>query len=237
MKIVFSDIDNTIMFDLTVAPETLRLIRKVRERAPFALITARSLENMTEVPDIPHDRLILENGCVIHDGGRADETWDARIRPFLPLIEEQQRRLSLKTRSKTRTLSIGMTENRLTDEDAARIERDLPPELVVRRSTNPRGRFLEIYCVAGGKAAAVEYLAGTLGARMEETCCLGDDLVDLDMLEVCGLPITYEGAHAEVRDLVRRRGGHIAPGTGHDASRAMLLAVLAWLAGSPPTSS
>ena len=33
MKTVFSDIDHTLMYDLTVADETIRLVEQVRERA------------------------------------------------------------------------------------------------------------------------------------------------------------------------------------------------------------
>jgi len=230
MKVVFSDIDNTLMFDLHVAPETLRLVEEVRLRAPFALVTARSFNSVSQIPPIPHDHLIVENGCVIHEGDRIDEAWDERIRPYLPLIEREKERLGLRTRFKTRMLSIGMGDNDLTEEDALRIERELPPELVMRRSTNERGRFLEIYPAVAGKAAAVQYVGAKLGASIEETCALGDDLVDLEMLGVCGFPVSYEGAREPVREVVRRRNGYLAPGTGHAATAAMLGEVLRWLA-------
>jgi len=229
MKAVFSDIDNTLMFDLHVAPETLGLIEEVRARAPFVLITARSFNSVSQIPPIPHDHLIVENGCVIYEDDRIDEAWDGRIRPYFPLIEREKERLGLQTRFKTRMLSIGMHDNNLTEEEAQRIERQLPPELVLRRSTNERGRFLEIYPEVSGKAHAIEYVGRKLGATIEETCCLGDDLVDIEMLEVCGFPLSYEGAREQVRELVRRRGGHVAPGTGHAATANMLRAVLRWL--------
>jgi hydroxymethylpyrimidine pyrophosphatase-like HAD family hydrolase len=231
MKLVFSDIDNTLMFDLQVAPETLELIAQIRAQAPFALITARSYQSVSGIPPIPHDHLIVENGCVLYEGEAIDLVWDERLRPFLPLIAREQERLGLKTRPKTRMLSIGMTENQLTEADAERLERELPPELVLRRSSNERGRFLEIYPAIAGKASAVGYVAGKLGVAMPDTCCLGDDLVDLEMLGVCGFPVSYEGAREPVRALVRERGGCLAPGTGHAATWEMLRAVLRWVGG------
>ena len=120
-NIVFSDIDRTLMFDLHVAPETLELVEAIRARVPFVLITARSFDSVSRVPAIPRDQLIVENGCVIYDGDRIDEEWDARIRQSLPLIEELKQSLGYTLRPKTRMISIGMAQNSLTWEDAKRI--------------------------------------------------------------------------------------------------------------------
>ena len=229
MKIVFSDIDKTLMFDLHVAPETLGLVEAIRARVPFVLITARSFDSVSRVPAIPRDQLIVENGCVIYDGDRIDEEWDARIRQSLPLIEELKQSLGYTLRPKTRMISIGMAQNSLTWEDAKRIEGELPPELVLRTSSNERGDFLEIYPAAAGKASAIDYVRTKVGATVEETCCLGDDRVDIEMLAACGFPVTHEGARGPVVDLVWERKGYVAPGDSHAAAADMLRAVLRWL--------
>ncbi|MGQ9733063.1 MAG: HAD family hydrolase [Candidatus Zipacnadales bacterium] len=233
MKIVFCDIDRTLMFDLYVAPQTIQLIEQIRSVAPFALITARSFMSVqTYVPPIPHDYIILENGCVISHGEEGtDQAWDTRIRPFLPIIERYKARLNLKLRPKTRMISIGITENGLTQADIERIAREIPPELVLRTSSNERGDFLEIYPAVAGKANAIRYVANKLGVAMENTCALGDDLVDIEMLEICGYPVSHEGARKSVRELVQSRGGYVSPFTGHEASADMLQRVLRWLGG------
>jgi hydroxymethylpyrimidine pyrophosphatase-like HAD family hydrolase len=230
MKLVFSDIDNVLMFDLHVAPETIRLIEEVRAHAPFALITARSFESVkTYVPPIPHDHLIVENGCVVYDGERIDAAWDERIRPYVPIVEAQKQRLGLKLRPKTRMVSVGVAENGLTEQDIARIARELPSELVLRTSSNERGMFLEMYPKIAGKAAALRYMAEKLGVSAAKTCALGDDLVDIEMLEACGYAVTHEEAREAVRDVVRSRGGYVSPFGGHQASSDMLREVLRWV--------
>ncbi|MBM3474893.1 MAG: HAD family phosphatase [Armatimonadetes bacterium] len=228
MRAVFSDIDNVLMFDLHVAPETLRLIEQVRAHARFVLVTARSFDGVSHIPPIPHDHLIVENGCVVYDGDEIDADWERHIQPYLPIVEAHKRSLGLIFRPKTCMISVGVTENGLGEEEIARIGRELPPELVLRTSSNERGTFLEMYPRIAGKAAALRYLAGKLGVAIEDTCALGDDLVDIEMLEACGYPITHHEAREAVVALVRQCGGYIAPYGGHDASAAMLREVLRW---------
>lgn len=231
MKTVFSDIDHTLMYDLTVADETIRLVERIRERVPFILITARSRSSVQEfVPPIPHDGLIVENGCVVYEGEAIDEAWDEQIRAALPAVEKLKTELGLEVRPKTRMLSIGMMEpNNLTWDDAERIKQSLPPELVLRTSSNERGDFLEIYPRTAGKAAAIAYVGEKLGSTIEETCALGDDLVDIEMLEACGFPLTHAEAREAVREAVEKRGGYIAPAGGHQGTAEMLRAVLRWM--------
>ncbi|HJN14763.1 MAG TPA: HAD hydrolase family protein, partial [Armatimonadota bacterium] len=146
MKIVFSDIDHTLMYELTVADETIRLIEEIRAKAPFVLITARSLASVHQhVPEIPHDSLIVENGCVVYEGNEIDQAWDARIKPFLAVVEGYKEDLGLIIRPKTRMLSISMAQNNLTWNDADAIKDALPEELVMRTSSNETGDFLEMY--------------------------------------------------------------------------------------------
>ena len=68
-----------------------------------------------------------------------------------------------------------------------------------------------------------------LGATIEETCALGDDLVDIEMLEACGHPITHAEAREPVRDAVAKRGGYVARGGGHAGTAEMLRETLRWL--------
>jgi hydroxymethylpyrimidine pyrophosphatase-like HAD family hydrolase len=232
MKTVFSDIDKVLMFDLHVASATLDLIERVRRVAPFTLVTARSYNSVSQIPAIPHDHLIVENGCVVYDGEAIDEAWAARIRPYLPIVEAYKRTLGLVFRPKTSMISVGVTDNGLTGADIERITRELPEELVLRTSSNERGTFLEMYPTIAGKAAALRYLAEKLGSSVEGTCALGDDLVDIEMLEACGHPITHEEAREPVVALVRDRGGYVAPGGGHAASADMLSEVLRWASTS-----
>jgi len=228
MKAVFSDIDNVLMFDLHVAPKTLRLIEQIRTHAPFVLVTARSFNSVSQIPPIPHDHLIVENGCVVYDGDRIDAAWERRIQPYLPVVEAHKQSLGLTLRPKTCMVSVGVTENGLTEADIDRVRRELPPELVLRTSSNERGTFLEMYPRIAGKAAALRYLAEKLGVAVEDTCALGDDLVDIEMLEACGYPVTHQEAREAVVALVRERGGYVAPCGGHEASADMLGEVLRW---------
>ncbi len=231
MKTVFSDIDKILMFDLHVAAETLGLIERIRREAPFTVVTARSFNSVSQIPPIPHDHLIVENGCVVYDGEQIDANWAERIRPYLPVVEAYKRTLGLIFRPKTSMISVGVTENGLTDTDIERIRAELPPELVLRTSSNERGTFLEMYPEIAGKAAALRYLAAKLGSSVEETCALGDDLVDIEMLEACEYPVTHEEAREAVVALVRERGGYVAPCGGHEASADMLREVLRWVRG------
>lgn len=229
MKLVLSDIDNVLLFDLCIAPATLDLIERIRTHAPFALATARSFASVSAIPAIPHDHLIVENGCVIYDGDRVDPAWALRIEPYLPIIEEQKRRLGLKFRPKTSMVSVGLEENGLDDEAVERIARELLPGLVLRTSSNERGTFLEIYPEVAGKDAALRYLANKLGVSLDGTCALGDDLVDSDMLRICGYPVTHCHARGPVREIVCARGGYISPLNGHAAAADMLREVLRWV--------
>ncbi len=230
MKIVFSDIDHTLMYELTVADETIRLIEEIRAKAPFVLITARSLASVHQhVPEIPHDSLIVENGCVVYEGNEIDQAWDARIKPFLAVVEGYKEDLGLIIRPKTRMLSISMAQNNLTWNDADAIKDALPEELVMRTSSNETGDFLEMYPAVAGKAAAISYVSEKLGIAIEDTCALGDDLVDIEMLEACGYPLTHAEAREPVRDLVAKRGGYVAPAGSHAGTAAMLEETLRWL--------
>jgi hydroxymethylpyrimidine pyrophosphatase-like HAD family hydrolase len=229
MKAVFSDIDNVLMFDLEVASATRELIEAIRRQTRFVLVTARSANSVAQIPAIPHDDLIVENGCVVYEGETIDPQWAARIGTYLPLVEQYKRGLRLILRPKTSMVSIGVQDNHLSHRDIEALQASVPSGLVLRTSSNERGMFLEVYPEIAGKAAALQYVAGRLGVALEETCALGDDLVDIEMLTVCGFPVTHEQARLAVVGVVRERGGYVAPSGGHAGAARMLEKVLDWV--------
>jgi 3-deoxy-D-manno-octulosonate 8-phosphate phosphatase (KDO 8-P phosphatase) len=64
----------------------------------------------------------------------------------------------------------------------------------------------------GHKVAAVEKILGDTGAKWEQVCYMGDDIVDLGVLKRCGLAVTVPHAIAEAKEfshyVTRREGGH-----------------------------
>lgn len=82
------------------------------------------------------------------------------------------------------------------------------------RCVERRGAELGIEHViqgAGEKLPAFQALLGTLGLEPSQTAYMGDDVLDLDLLERCGFAITVPDAPANVKRaahyITRRRGG------------------------------
>lgn len=61
------------------------------------------------------------------------------------------------------------------------------------------------------KEIAYKKLAGKYNLKDKEIACMGDDVVDIELLKMCGLPITVADAHNEVKAysilITKERGG------------------------------
>jgi 3-deoxy-D-manno-octulosonate 8-phosphate phosphatase (KDO 8-P phosphatase) len=71
-------------------------------------------------------------------------------------------------------------------------------------ATEQRARELEIDFLHqgnGSKVVAAETMIAQAGCRWDETCCMGDDIVDLGMLKRAGLAIAVPHAIAEAKEL------------------------------------
>jgi len=200
----------------------------VRRRAPFCLVTARSRDEVFELPPIPYDHLLTENGCVIYDGDEMDAEWDALMTPAQPALDRLAHELGIVMKRKLRGFAFSLSANGFADADVEALQRRLPAELTSRFSTNDRGRFLEVFPAAGGKDRAVQRVAARCGVAPADTAAMGDDTNDLEMLEVCGFPLTNVEGRELVQELVRSRGGYVSGAEGHAAAQDLLRRVLEW---------
>ena len=78
-----------------------------------------------------------------------------------------------------------------------------------------RARELSIqhcYQAVADKRAALDEILSRSGCARNETCFVGDDLVDLPLFSRVGLPVAVANAHPEVRSraalILQRSGGH-----------------------------
>ena len=207
----------------------MALIEEVRRIAPFCLVTARSREEVLALPPIPHDALIGENGCVIYEAEELDAEWDALMAPAQPVLDRVWRDAGLVVERKLRGFAFHLSRNGFGDAEVAELQRRLPAELTSRFSTNDRGRFLEVFPAVGGKDRAVQRVAARYGVGLADTAAMGDDTNDLDMLGVCGFPLTNAEGKPAVQELVRARGGYVSPSAGHAAAQDLLRRVLEWV--------
>jgi 3-deoxy-D-manno-octulosonate 8-phosphate phosphatase (KDO 8-P phosphatase) len=80
----------------------------------------------------------------------------------------------------------------------------------VQRAQDLKIDFLQQ--VEGGKVSAVESLLAQAQCRWEDTCYMGDDVVDLPVLARAGLGVAVSNAIAEVKEtahyVTRAAGGH-----------------------------
>lgn len=86
-------------------------------------------------------------------------------------------------------------------------ESGIPVGWISRRRSQPtrqRARELKIDYLAqisGDKVAAAKTILARAGARWDEVCFVGDDLLDLGMLKRVGLPVAVADAIPEARAL------------------------------------
>lgn len=75
------------------------------------------------------------------------------------------------------------------------------------------------------KATGLRYICDWLGVDFKHIVAFGDNLNDIEMLEVVGYPVTVANGHNLVKDLVRKRNGYVA----HDKYGIGVLEAVRWL--------
>ena len=223
--VVFSDIDYTIVFDSELHPRTTELIQSIRERAHFILITARSRAECQPLPPIPNDGLVAENGAAVYLAHDAvpylDPDWDALMalrQPALDAFREALISRGWRINHKLRAFSSGIQLSGKADAEVQWAVDNLPTGLQLQFSHNTAGDYLEVFPVEAGKDKAVLRVCEDLGVPVEATCGLGDNVNDLDMLRVVGLPLAPGNCHPQARELTLSRGGYVSPHARHEGA-------------------
>jgi HAD superfamily hydrolase (TIGR01484 family) len=247
-RIVFSDIDYTIVFDSKLHDRTAALIEEVRRHAHFVLVTARSHEECLPLPPIPNDGLVTENGAAVYMGGasaepadwtpaaletlRLDDAWDRRMavrQETLDVFKAELMAEGWVMHHKLRAFSSSVTKSGKSEADIRGVLDRVPEGLQLQFSRNTAGAYLEVFPIEAGKDKAVFRVCEDLGVAAAQTFGMGDNANDLDMLRVVGFPLAPGCCHPDVRVAVLGRGGYVSGREGHEGAQDVLMQVLARL--------
>jgi len=236
--IVFSDIDFTIAFDSLLHPRTAELIDKVRLRADFILVTARSYEECAPLPPIPNDGIVTENGAGIFD--RVDgrdvlcESWDRHVAVRQPVLDRYRDMLEADgwlIHHKPRAFSSCIDKSGKTQAELDEVVAALPEGLQLQFSHNTAGRYIEVFPLEAGKDKAIRQLCAQRGLPLQMTFAMGDNTNDIDMLRVVKMGFAPGNCHPQVREVLADLGGYVSPLDGHDGAADMLRRLLNELEG------
>ncbi len=234
--IVYSDLDYTIIFDSVLHPETERLLTRLRERALFIIVTARSYAECAPLPPIPNDGIITENGAGIFrrvDGGDVlCPDWDRQMSARQETLDTYRDMLENQgwvIHYKPRAFSTNVEGSGKTDADVEAAVAALPEGLQLQFSRNTAGRYLEVFPLEAGKDKALRRICLEHGVPLEQSFALGDNANDMDMLKVAGHAFAPGNCHPDVRALLQQIGGYVSPEEGHAGAQDILRKVMAHL--------
>lgn len=225
-----------------ISKKTVDLISKLRENeAIFILITGRRKSGYQKLAQIiPHDYAVIEHGCVILENGDYDQGWIKNLEQVIGKIgsktkegilwdyEQFFRKLGYNTDSNGRLATFRVyrhaeSQNDLTEEEKVKIESLKHPSGI---TTTRNMDMLDILPTLGGKLNAMNYLIEKYAVNLQHTIGLGDDVNDYSMLKHVTLPITYNGANKEIKELVNLRKGYVSRFDSFKATEDMLSKIL-----------
>ncbi|MBI4980627.1 HAD family phosphatase [Candidatus Woesearchaeota archaeon] len=221
IKIVFSDVDKTLMFDDGIEEKTKELIELINQEVPVVLCTGRREERYQQIKDlIPHTHAIYESGGIIRVAGKIDEEWDKYMEQFSSYLEEAEKQIDYKAEWKKHSFVIKVKENNIPSEEMKEIRNRNLEGVTIRLSQG--GRFIDVFPEKGGKDNAINYLCTKLNIPLDCTVAIGDDDNDIDMFRVASELYTIDSATTEIKQLVHRRGGYVSSYGFHEGVQDVL---------------
>lgn len=196
--------------------------------APIILVTGArpsTMESRLKALDFQGGS-ILENGGAIYDKDfQRDLGWDAHLgsqkRLLAPVIENLKAcGLKLDTEGRTTMIRIRHKDNPHIDDDefsGLYTTLQLPQGL---KKTKNHGN-IDIILGSAGKGEAIKYLVDQQD-RKPSTFGIGDDLNDLELLEVVEQAFVLGSACPEALELARRKGMYVSNGHYFDGINEIL---------------
>ena len=225
---------STSSYRIYVAEETLRLMRELRRFFTIVLITGGRPSTMRKRRPILDfaDAVILENGGLIYDARyEPDPGWWAHLEPERRHLAEAARQIEaagwrLDAEGRTSALRVRLRDNpQRSSEEFSTLCRtlDLPPALAKTKNLDN----LDIILAKAGKANALRYWLDAAGHGPQDAVGIGDDVNDIDFLELLGQRHVLGSAYPETLDVARARGWSIAPEGGISGINGILRCLLA----------
>jgi hydroxymethylpyrimidine pyrophosphatase-like HAD family hydrolase len=218
LKIVI-DLDGTVLFaeerpqavmikgrrrNSFVAAETLESLQGWE----IIIATGRSISSALSIKAILEERGLKIIGVVAENGG-AIITQDTKTLTSL-IWQEEMNILQAKTSVHLSDFSTCLALLKPSQEELLEVRSFLSQDHYLLQDDNKTF----IYEKGVGKRQALE---GLLGDELLSCCGMGNDINDLDWLEVVGIPASPGGVIQEVESLVLSRQGIVAINKGHDS--------------------
>lgn len=223
-KIVFSDIDRTLLFDGEIGQRTVRLIEEVQQRCPFVLCTARREQKYQMVKDmIPHDHAIYESGGIIRVDGSLDAGWDDYVAGSREAMRQAEQSIGYAAEWKRHAFVLRIEQLGISPKEVERIRGLDLPDVTIRIN---QGKYIDVFPSAAGKDNAIRRLCDKLDIPLGETAAMGDDDNDMDMFNVCKQLYAVGNSLPRIKAVVSGKGGYVSRYSGHEGAQDVLEKVL-----------
>lgn len=230
IRLILTDLDHTLLrSDGTISEHTLDVIGRCRDKGiAFAIATARYWIGAEKYIDILRpDYEITTDGTLIHSKEGCIYSSEFSVEDTNRIIAELLGALptaeitmasgkdvywNSKHIDKSEKLhkAIYCEYDRPLNIRGNKIVAELPDEKIARSIAEKVGCKLQCYRgenwyaflpSGSGKTVAVEALAGSLGIDLCDIAAFGDDLNDIDMMNMCGTGVAVANAVKEVLDI------------------------------------
>ncbi|MBR9683303.1 HAD family phosphatase [Candidatus Woesearchaeota archaeon] len=207
MKLVFLDLDGTLLTEAKVVEDTLRILDGLLTNGnKFCIATGRQLELIKELNlfDNREGFLILENGGIIgrvkNNQFEVFKEWEDKISPFMDEMDKLKVELgkNYEIIHKEKGFSIETYND-------VKIPKEFP-NITLRRNCDTLDFMPKI---AGKKHAAV-FLIEKLGFNKDNVVHVGDSMNDYELLEFVGNCGTVANADDAVKELVLSKRGVVS---------------------------
>lgn len=227
------DVSTTHSGNIYLAVRTRELALQVRQQYDFVFVTGArpsTIHARRHAFDFA-DGIILESGAVILDAAlEPDPVWASRMQPeiaYLAEVAESIRAMGwiLDVAGRTSALRIRRRDNlHKSDREFEALRRDLPVPPALKKTMNLDS--LDVILDSAGKDKAVRYWLEAHAYTTAQSIGIGDDINDLEFLEVIGKPYMLASAYPEALQRAREKGWTISRSPHFDGIDEILQAIL-----------
>lgn len=234
-KILFLDVDNTLVFDIYkkddylikisgeeryISRKTIRLIDELRKDFYIVIATGRRLLNFEKIIEhIKYDYGILEHGAILVHTSDIDKKLYSQFIGTVGnfntkkgIIWDYMKKLGslgIETDSEGRYASFKIDPEKNRHYSKKRLESLLdkcPQQLISIKNQ----RFIDIIPREATKDLTMVYLIKKLGISASNVFFVGDDYNDLEALKMAKYSFTHSGAVKEVIAVVKKNNGYVS---------------------------
>ncbi len=213
--VLSTDIDNTILYDGYVHPETLRYLNKLSKYFDIVMNTGRRKKSYEKL-SLNSDIVCLENGCIIEVYGERDKTWEESIKNGYDkenVYKILKNIFGDKTEKKEYMVIVRYGDLDINDIKTVLQAFELPG---AKYTINENTKILEVIPKNTDKGKVLERISYLLKKPLDAFYGIGDSGNDLEMLKTVRKPYTFEHATEEIKELVEKRNGYISPYRSHE---------------------